>query len=60
MKTKYQDLPRKTKKAIKRNFMKTIDSNWKSKEVKIKELRRSRYGEKADYKRWIVCGYELT
>lgn len=39
--------------------MKTIDGNWKHKEVKIKEVRRVRYGEKSEYKSWTVCGYQL-
>lgn len=56
---KYNDFSRKIKKAIKRNFMKTIDDSWKSKEIKIKELRRARRGERGDYKNWVVSGYEL-
>lgn len=39
--------------------MKTIDGNWKPKEVKIKKVRRIQYGKKPEYKSWIVCGYEL-
>lgn len=58
-KLKYQDLPRKAKKSIKRKFMKTIDPAWKWKEVKIKELREAKKGEKADYKSFVVCGYML-
>ena len=59
IRVKYKDFPRKAKKAIKRNFMKTIDGNWKPKEVKIKEVRRVRCGEKPEYKSWTACGYQL-
>ena len=55
----FKNFPRKAKKAIKRNFMKTIDPAWKPKEVKIKGLRHVRYGEVADYKNWVVCHYQL-
>ena len=59
IRVKYKDFPRKAKKTIKRNFMKTIDPSWKPKEVRITELRRARYREKAEYKRWMVCGYQI-
>jgi hypothetical protein len=59
IRNKFNAFPRKAKKAIKRNFMNTICGNWKSKEVKIKEVRRVRYGEKPQYKSWVVSGYHL-
>jgi hypothetical protein len=59
IRAKYQDFPRKAKKAIKRNLMKTIHGNWKPKEVKIIEVSRVRYGQKPEYKSWTVCGYQL-
>lgn len=55
---KYQDFPRKAKKAIKRNFLKTIPCCSK-KEVKIKELRMCLDDPNSDYKGWNVCSYEL-
>jgi len=59
MRIKFKSFPRKAKKAIKRNFMKTIDSRWQPKEVKIKELRRTAHKNGWDYKSFVVCNYTL-
>ena len=59
VRVKYKDFPRKAKKAIKRNFMKTIHGEWKPNEVKIKDVCRIRYAKKPEYKNWSVCSYQL-
>lgn len=52
---KYNDLPRKQKKAIKMSFMQGFDCN----KIRIKLLRTVMYGEKPDYKNLVVLVYEL-
>lgn len=61
-KIKYQELPRKLKKRLRNCLIKSIDSSWKTGEIKIKAVVIDRWDtikQKPDWKRYYVTDYNL-
>ena len=61
-KIKYQELPRKLKKRLRNCLIKSIDSSWKTGEIKIKAVVIDRWHtikQKPDWKRYYVTDYNL-